>query len=82
MGADRQKADRKGEQMTREEAIKTIESAKRFTYDGIYDEAFDMAISALSIIIKLENMTEMYAQKGHAPTRTISMEDLRDFIKE
>lgn len=34
--------------MTKEDAIKIIESAKRFTYDDIYEEAFDMAISALS----------------------------------
>ena len=33
--------------MTREEAIKTIENAKHFAYDGIYEEAFDMAIKAL-----------------------------------
>lgn len=41
--------------MTREEAIKTIESAKHFAYDGIYEEAFDMAIKALEQIPKLQN---------------------------
>lgn len=43
--------------MTKEEAIKTIESAKRFAYDGIYDEAFDMAISALSENKRFDGMT-------------------------
>lgn len=33
--------------MTREEAIKTIESAKHFAYDDVYTKAFDKAIKAL-----------------------------------
>ena len=33
--------------MTREKAMKTIESAKHFAYDAIYEEAFDIAIKAL-----------------------------------
>lgn len=33
--------------MTREKAIKTIESAKHFAYDIVYEEAFDMTIKAL-----------------------------------
>ena len=41
--------------MTREEAMKTIESAKLFSYDDIYEEAFDMAIKAL----------EQESKKGH-----------------
>lgn len=31
--------------MTREEAIRTIENAKHFAYDAIYEEAFDMAMN-------------------------------------
>ncbi len=33
--------------MTREKAISTIENAKNFAYDDVYEEAFDMAINAL-----------------------------------
>lgn len=33
--------------MTREEAIKIIETAKNFAYDECYEKAFDMAIKAL-----------------------------------
>ena len=33
--------------MTREEAIKTIETAKKFAYDECYEKAFDIAINAL-----------------------------------
>lgn len=33
--------------MTREEAIKTIETAKKFAYDECYEKAFDIAIKAL-----------------------------------
>ena len=33
--------------MTTEEAIKTIETAKKFAYDECYEKAFDIAINAL-----------------------------------
>ncbi len=33
--------------MTNEKAIKTIENAKNFAYDDVYEEAFNMAINAL-----------------------------------
>ena len=33
--------------MTNEKAISTIENAKNFAYDDVYQEAFDMAIKAL-----------------------------------
>jgi DNA-directed RNA polymerase subunit RPC12/RpoP len=33
--------------MTNEKAISTIENAKNFAYDNVYEEAFDMAINAL-----------------------------------
>ena len=41
--------------MTREEAIKIIETGKKFAYDEKYNEAFDMAIKAL----------EQEPRKGH-----------------
>ena len=52
--------------MTREEAIKTIENAKHFAYDGIYEEAFDMAIKAL----------EQEPRKGHWISRWYAGHDL------
>lgn len=33
--------------MTNEKAISTIENAKNFAYDDVYEEAFNMAINAL-----------------------------------
>ena len=33
--------------MTNEKAISTIENAKQFAYDDVYEEAFNMAINAL-----------------------------------
>lgn len=44
-------------------------------------EAMNMAIKALEKIAMLERLTDTYAQKGHAPTRTISMEELKELIK-
>lgn len=44
-------------------------------------DAYDMAISALQKIAMLENLMETHKQSGHAPTRTISMEDLREMIE-
>lgn len=41
--------------MTREEAIKTIKSAKNFAYDQDYEKAFNIAIKALEQVPKLQN---------------------------
>jgi hypothetical protein len=44
--------------MKPEEAIKTIESAKRFAYDDIYEEAFNTAIEALKTDIDIQDAYE------------------------
>ena len=46
--------------MKPEEAIKTIESAKRFAYDDIYEEAFNMAVEALKNIKVLGKIPKEY----------------------
>ena len=40
--------------MTTEEAIKTIENAKHFAYDDVYNEAFNVAIKALETVEEFE----------------------------
>ena len=42
--------------------------------------ALNMAISDMQTIVTLERLTETHKQSGHAPTRTISMEDLRGLL--
>ena len=42
--------------------------------------ALNMAISDMQKITMLEKLTETHKQSGHAPTRTISMEDLRGVL--
>lgn len=72
--------------MTREEAIKKIQMLQAdyndqyIDYEGAND-AYKMAIHDMKTIEKLKRMTDMYLQQGHAPTRTISMEDLREMIE-
>lgn len=46
--------------MTSEETIKTIESAKRFTYDDVYEEAFDTAITTMRKYQKIEEIVGHY----------------------
>lgn len=43
-------------EITREEAIKTIENAKHFAYEAVYDEAFDMAIETMRKYQRIEEI--------------------------
>lgn len=74
--------------MTREEAIKELKEMIDYEWNTyqtktakIYVEALTMAIEALEQVSKLQRLTEMFKQEGHKPIRTISMEDLQEFIK-
>lgn len=44
----------------REQAIKTIESAKRFAYDDVYEEAFNAAITTMRKYQKIEEIVGHY----------------------
>ena len=72
--------------MTTEEAIKTLQKLqaeyndKYIDYEGAND-AYKMAIHDMKTIEKLKKLINMYSQQGHAPTRTISMEDLKEMIE-
>ena len=69
--------------MTNDKATEILQS-----WDGIYigyssdeiEEAHEIAISAIKKIKSIERLVNMYAQKGHAPNRTITMEELKRFI--
>ncbi len=72
--------------MTREEAIEILEEVKviddsMYQYNQGYMDALDVAISDMKIIERLKRLVDMYSQQGHAPTRTISMEDLMEMIE-
>lgn len=81
--------------MKRQEAIDCLTSIKkiweirreeedwaRILIDDSDIGALNMAISDMQKIIMLENLTETHKQSGHAPTRTISMEDLRGLLND
>ena len=73
--------------MTEKEAIEILEEVKviddsMYQYNQGYMDALDVAINDIKIVEKLKRMTDMYSQQGHAPTRTISMEDLRGLLNE
>lgn len=71
--------------MTREEAIEILEQIKStFQKDEWMEKdvvALDTAIHDMKAIEKLKLLVNMYSQQGHAPTRTISMEDLGEIIE-
>lgn len=45
-------------------------------------DACTIGINAIETVERLKYLCKTYKQKGHAPTRTISMEALKDFIGE
>ena len=80
--------------MKRQEAIDCLTAIKntwetrregnwaKIPIDDLDIGALNMAISDMQTIAMLENLTETHKQSGHAPTRTISMEDLRGLLNE
>ena len=72
--------------MTENEAIEILEEVKviddsMYQYNQGYMDALDVAINDIRIVERLKRMIDMYSQQGHTPTRTISMEDLREMIE-
>jgi len=70
--------------MTEKEAIEYLKRADITVGQKIKTktaEALEMAIHAVETIEKLKRMIDMYSQQGHAPTRTISMENLKDMLE-
>jgi len=68
-----------------EESIKMLSTIKAMIMMDPHDhtnktDAVDAGIAAIQNMIKLQRLVTMYAQEGHAPTRTISMEELKEFI--
>lgn len=45
-------------------------------------DACTIGIKAIETVERLKYLCKTFEQKGHAPTRVISMENLRDFIGE
>lgn len=54
--------------MTEEKAIKTIESAKHFTYDDVYMEAFDTAIDIIRKYQKIQAYMKKLERNGQYGT--------------
>ena len=54
---------------------------KNLNRDGVLsDNDIEKIFHALDTQVKLERLCEMYKQEGHRPARTISMEELKEFI--
>lgn len=69
--------------MTNDEIIDILNQQKQYYIEADAEadiEAIEGAISAVKKIKSIERLVNMYAQKGHAPTRTITMEELKRFI--
>ncbi len=65
-------------EITRTDAIETLEYLKK---QNPQLQSLDVAIADMKRVKKLKNLVTMFEQKGHAPTRTISMEDLKSFLE-
>lgn len=68
--------------MEKDRALNLLQNGLLPQVHGAYYEALKMAISDMRTITMLKNLTETHKQSGHAPTRTISMEDLRGLLNE
>lgn len=64
-------------------AIKILKDIKNHyqLQGGTFQASLNIGIQAIEKILMLERMTKMYKQKDNAPTRTISMEELRQLIE-
>ena len=70
--------------MNNEERQKAIEYYKetiKCNFDEETTYMAELAIQAFKKLSMLERMCDMYKQEGHAPTRTISMEELKELIR-
>ena len=70
-------------ELTRKQVIETLEKADCTVYKEpktVTAQALEYAMADVRKMEVLSNMVKMYEQKGNAPTRTISMEDLKEFL--
>jgi len=65
-------------EITRTDAIETLEYLKK---QNPQLQSLDVAIADMKRVKKLNNLVTMYKQKGNAPTRMISMENLKRFLE-
>ena len=61
--------------------IIATEWAKANDYTLVANDVWRDAKKALEIVEKIKRLTVTYAQTGNKPTRTISMEELKEFLK-
>ena len=70
-------------ELTRKQVIEILEKTDCTVYKEpktVIAQALEYAMADVRKMEKLNNMVKMYEQKGHASTRTISMEDLKEFL--